>query len=477
MSVLNRRSFLQLASGVSLAFGGLHRRWINSASASLLHADDIWQPLGPLLPDPLGVIDLPQGWTYQIISRAGEEMDDGLLVPGKHDGMAAFPGPGDTTVLLRNHEISPAHKTVGPFGPDYKRLDLVDRSRIYDLGRTPLGTDMPSRGGCTRLVYDTNRGELLSHRLILAGTDYNCAGGPTPRGTWITCEETTVGPEHGLPWRQPHGYCFEVPVDVTQELVPPQPIKTMGRFRHEAVAVNPQTGIVYLSEDVVDGVLYRYLPENPSKLLEGGRLQALVLTDRRSADLRDWDGEPVMRQGDVRSVEWVDLEDVDSTEDSLRYQAFERGAARFARTEGMWHGHQEFFFACTTGGRAKAGQLWRYRPAPASIEGTSNESLKPPTLELFLQPDNPNVLENADNITQSPAGDLIVCEDGPGEEFLLGVTPQGRTYAIARNAMNTSEFAGCCFSPDGRTLFVNLQNPGLTLAIKPALDPREDASI
>jgi hypothetical protein len=301
--------------------------------------------------------------------------------------------------------------------------------------------------------------------LILAGTDYNCAGGPTPRGTWISCEETTVGPEHGLPWQQPHGYCFEVAADLDTGLVKPQPIKSMGRFRHEAVAVNPQTGIVYLSEDLGDGLMYRYVPNDPVKLLEGGRLQAMAMSGRLSADTRDWEGVPPWSPGDVRAVHWIDVEDVDSADDSLRYQGFEKGAARFARAEGMWHGNDEVFFACTTGGRAKAGQLWRYRPSPSEIEGTSLEHEQPATLELFLQPDDPSVLENADNITQSPGGDLVVCEDGGGEQFLLGVTPKGTVYPIARNAVSNTEFAGCCYSPDGSTLFVNLQRPGLTLAI------------
>jgi secreted PhoX family phosphatase len=465
MPEVDRRAFLQLASGVSLAFAGLHTRWLGVSRASLLDVGGPIGPHGPLIPDPAGLIDLPAGFTYHVFSQRGEEMNDGLLVPGQHDGMAAFPGPGGTTVLIRNHEISAAHRTVGPFGAHNERLDRVDQQKIYDLGRTPFGTKLPSRGGCTRIVYDTRRRELLSHRLILAGTDHNCAGGPTPRGTWISCEETTVGPEHGLPWQQPHGYCFEVSADLDTGLVKPQPIKSMGRFRHEAVAVNPQTGIVYLSEDLGDGLMYRYLPNDPAKLLEGGRLQAMAMTGRLSADTRDWEGVPPWSPGDVRAVHWIDVEDVDSADDSLRYQGFEKGAARFARAEGMWHGNNEIFFACTTGGRAKAGQLWRYRPSPPEIEGTSLEHERPATLELFLQPDDPSVLENADNITQSPGGDLVVCEDGGGEQFLLGVTSKGTVYPIARNAMSNTEFAGCCYSPDGSTLFVNLQRPGLTLAI------------
>ncbi len=463
MQTLDRRLFLQLAAGVSMAFCGLHKHWGSRSSAALLTPRP--GSLGPLLPSSCGILDLPSGFACRALSSVGDTMTDGLLVPGHHDGMAAFSGPGGTTVLIRNHEITHGHTTTGAFGDDNAGLALIDRSKVYDLGRTPLGTEWPCRGGCTRLVYDTTRGKLISHRLILAGTEYNCAGGPTPRGTWITCEETTVGPEHGLPWRQPHGYCFEVSANVSEGLVTPVPIKAMGRFRHEAVAVNPQTGIVYLTEDLGDGLLYRYLPEDPLRLIDGGRLQALVLAELPSADTRDWEGTPPLRQGQVRPVSWIDIEDVDSPDDSLRYQGFDRGAARFARAEGMWHGDGEVFFACTTGGRAKAGQLWRYRPAASGVEGTPGEIDAPGTLELFLQPDDTSVLQNADNICQSPGGDLIVCEDGPDGDFLLGVTPTGRIYPIARNTTSNSEFAGCCFSPDGSTLFVNVQRPGLTLAI------------
>lgn len=392
-------------------------------------------------------------------------MSDGLIVPGQHDGMAAFPGPRGTTVLIRNHEITHGHTTVGPFGTDHELVKLIDPAKLYDPGRTPVGTPLPCRGGCTRLVYDTANRQLVSDRLILAGTDYNCAGGPTPRGTWISCEETTAGPEHGPPWTKPHGYCFEVPADVRTGLVTPEPITTMGRFRHEAVGVSPDTGIVYLTEDLEDGLIYRYLPNDPTQLLEGGKLQALALAGQSSADTRDWEGVPPIQAGQQQPVRWIDLEDVDSADDSLRYQGFEKGAARFARAEGMWHGKGEVFFACTTGGRAKAGQLWRYIPAPPNIEGTAAETETPGMLELFLQPDDASVLQNADNITQSPGGDLIVCEDGPDHDYLLGVTPQGQIYQIARHVAGTAEFAGCCFSPDGRTLFVNLQRPGVTIAI------------
>ena len=237
----------------------------------------------------------------------------------------------------------------------------------------------------------------------------------------------------------------------------------MGRFRHEAVATDPRTGIVYLTEDRSDGAFYRWLPVHPDRLLEGGRLQALALDGCASADTRDWDSHMPLTRGVPSPVHWIDLESVDGDDDALRYQAFKKGAARFARAEGCWMGDKEIWFACTTGGRTKHGQLLRYRPSP--FEATGGEVAHPGTVELFLQPDDPNVIENADNITVAPWGDLIVCEDGDAPEHLLGVTPQGSVYRIARNSGSKTEFAGACFSPDGSTLFVNLQSPGVTAAI------------
>ena len=418
---------------------------------------------GPLKPDPAGVLDLPQGFSYRLLSHAGAIMDDGLAVPGKHDGMAAYLGPAGSTILMRNHEIAALHtKAHSPFGERYERLPNADMARLYDPGRSVLGNAMPCRGGVTRVVFDTRRQRIIEQHLALGGTEYNCAGGMTPRRTWISCEEMVRGPEHGPPWTKRHGYCFEVPVDGEGQCIP-MPIVPMGRFRHEAVAVDPTTGIVYLTEDREDSCLYRYLPNDSNRLLEGGVLQALCMDGCGSADTRDWDSTMPLRRGVPAAVHWIDVEDVDSSDDSLRYQAFKNGAARFARAEGCWMGRDEVWFACTTGGRTRHGQLMRY--LPSRFEGTPGEKAHPGRLELFLQPDDPSIIENADNITMAPWGDLIVCEDGKAPEYLLGMTPGGGVYRLARNAGSSAEFAGACFSPDGSTLFVNLQTPGTTVAI------------
>ena len=320
----------------------------------------------------------------------------------------------------------------------------------------------PSRGGTTTLVYDTRTQKLVRQFLSLGGTEINCAGGPTPRGTWLSCEETAQ--RAGAGYEVNHGWVFEVPATPDVALTKAEPIKPMGRFVHEAVAVSPASDAIYLTEDDHTGCLYRYLPNDPARLLEGGRLQALAIIDKPSFDTRNWRSLPDVDVGQRLGVRWIDVEDVESPDNSLRRQAFRNGAARFARGEGIWRGADSVYFACTNGGSKRIGQIWRLTPSPH--EGTPGEQESPAILELFIEPNDATIVENADNVTVAPWGDLVLCEDGPGEQFLLGVTPQGNVYRLARNALNRSEFAGATFSPDASTLFVNIQHPdGFTLAI------------
>jgi len=460
---ISRRHFMVRASSVAAGFAGLRAALGNEGRAVRAALWDFAAPgYGPLQPDPRGLLDLPKGFSYSAFSRTGETMTDGLLVPGAHDGMAAFPGPRGLTLLVRNHEITPKADYPGPFGPANELFDRIEPAKVYDPGHGRT----PGLGGTTTIVYDT-RAEpdraLLAHFLSLAGTERNCAGGPTPRGSWITCEETVE--KQGDLREHDHGWCFEVPATAEPALADPKPIYGMGRFNHEACATNPHTGVVYLTEDRHDGLLYRYLPRDPDDLHADGRLQALEVLGRKSLDTRNWNSatiEPRKRM----PVRWVDLEDTDAPNDDLRLRGFDQGAARFARGEGMWYGRDSIFLCCTNGGPARAGQIWRYIPAPPHIEATPAEADSPGHIELFLESPGPGVLENPDNLTVAPWGDLVVCEDGSDEQFLVGVTPKGEPYRLARNAMNGSEFAGSTFSPDGSTLFVNMQRPGLTIAIR-----------
>jgi secreted PhoX family phosphatase len=269
----------------------------------------------------------------------------------------------------------------------------------------------------------------------------------------VTCEETLQRADRFH--EKDHGYNFEVPASAQIQRAKPLPLKQMGRFNHEAVAVDPATGIVYQTEDTDDSLIYRYLPKQAGMLASGGQLQALVVIDRPSLDTRNWKEEQGLqvRVGDRLATRWIDIDNVESPKDDLRYQGFAKGAARFARGEGMWYGNDAIYFACTSGGAAKKGQVWRYEPNPG-------------TLELFIEPDNAEIVENCDNLTVAPWGDVLLCEDGLEDQYVVGVTPAGELYKLGHNAFNTSEFAGAVFSPDGGELYVNIQNPGITLAIR-----------
>jgi len=456
-----RRQLLQSAAATPVGFAGL-RHLIHEIGVREAHAASA-AGYGMPVEDPEGVFDLPEGFSYQIISRHGEEMDDGLLVPNLHDGTAAYRGPGGKIILVRNHELLPDELGNGPFGKENERLGRVDRDRFYDYGHGKA----PGLGGTTTLVYDTKKQRLEKHFLSLIGTGRNCAGGLTPWDTWLSCEEWTkrADDEH----EKDHGYVFEVPISAKGP-VDPVPIKAMGRFNHEAVSVDPASGVVYLTEDRGDGLLYRFIPNKPGAMHKGGRLQALAVRDKPRLDTRNYldsDGNPLagstVEVGARLPVQWIDLDAVEAPKDDLRRRGFADGAAKFARGEGMWYGRGSIFFACTSGGAKQLGQIWRYVPSEA--EGTADEESDPGHLELFIEPRDSKLLERADNLTIAPSGDLFVCEDGPDTNRLIHVTPDGKVTPFGRNAYSKSELAGATFSPDGSTLFVHIQHQGLTLAI------------
>jgi uncharacterized protein len=408
---------------------------------------------GPLIPDPAGLFDLPQGFSYRILSRFGETMDDGFLVPSAADGMGSFDLGGGRVALVRNHELS-VNGQAG--GPTQGRADLeakIDRARAYG---SQSGLVHP--GGTTTLVYDLNAQRLVSQHLSLIGTLRNCAGGTTPWGSWLSCEETLhVGDRS-------HGWVFEVPADA-RGLVEPVPLTGLGRFVHEAAAVDPTTGAVYLTEDHGEGLFYRFLPNSRGRLREGGRLQALAFVDG-TRDTRNWSG-TTLPVGQWRSVRWIDMEGVDNPAGDLSQRGNAKGAAVFARGEGIFPGDGELYFACTSGGPAKIGQIFRYQPSRR--EGQADEAGEPGRIQLFSEPPDAKLFSFADNIAVAPWSHLIVCEDKGVSEpvnHLKGITPQGEIYTIARNAhAERGELAGVCFSPDGSTMFLNIYKPTTTLAV------------
>ena len=420
---------------------------------------------GPLKRDPAGLFDLPDGFAYTVISRAGETMSDGLVTPGKMDGMGCFAAGPDRVALVRNHEIGGLDLDITAYGQGKAMAGRMAADRIYDL----TDDGLPHGGGTTTMVYDLKSRQLVSSHLSLTGTINNCAGGRTPWGSWLSCEETTQN--RGQEAQKDHGWVFEVP-SAAKGPVDPTPIRAMGRFRHEAATVDPRTGVAYLTEDMSDGfgLFYRYLPDDRSKLAAGGRLQALVLPQGADADPRNRDA-TYWRQGDWRNVRWVDLDGVDNPYEDLRYRGHARGAAWLSRGEGIYFGDGELYFACTSGGPQGGGQIFRYRPSPA--EGQSGEADTPGRLQLFCEPTDRQAMEMPDNIAVAPWGHLMACEDkAGGVNYLRAVTPKGQVYTLGRNATpgggdvaSNSELAGVCFSPDGTTMFVNVYSPGMTLAI------------
>jgi secreted PhoX family phosphatase len=449
-----RRKFLKQSSAISIGFVGLQSfmmKGCDDPPSEVLQ--QLNMPYGQLFADKQKMLKLPKGFTYKVISRQGDKMSDGLLTPGLPDGMATFDGGEGKVVVVRNHELISAD--FGAAGKTNEVNPDIPSEKIYDLGSSKVRC----KGGTTTFVYDEKTGVIESSWLSLAGTIRNCAGGSTPWNSWVSCEETFVGKSKNL--KKAHGYNFEVPATLTPSLADPIPLKAMGRFNHEAICVDPNTGIVYQTEDRNDSCIYRFIPTEKGNLKGGGRLQALVIKSKKKKDTRNWEADP-MPISKKMEVEWVDIKDVNPAKDSIRYQAQEQGAAMFARGEGMWFGEKEVYFACTSGGRKKWGQVFRYVPSP--MEGTALEKEQPGTLELFLEPNNRELLQNCDNLTVAPWGDIIMCEDR-ARPNIVGVTPGGEMYRIAENIGRPSEFAGGVFSPSGKTFFVNIQHYGLTLAI------------
>lgn len=373
---------------------------------------------GVLVPDPHGVLDLPDGFTYRILERTGDPMDDGHRVPGLPDGMACFPGPDGTIVLMRNHELA------GADGP-------------YPAGSAPPEAYDPMTMGCvTRVVLDAATFTRLSSNLVLCGTLKNCAGGPSPWG-WLTCEETT---------NPGHGYVFACD-PAAASVRPPQPIFAYGRCRHEAACVDPARNIAYLTEDQFDSAFYRFLPDDPAVPFVG-RLQALRVVGHDAYDMN------LLPRGTVLSIDWVDITDPQPVADTLRVEARDRGAAKFARGEGITFAAGEVYMIATAGGPLARGQIFRLRDDPVA-----------PTIEALLVVDDPDIADQPDNVTVAPWGDLYFGEDGGGGNFIRGVTPDGQIFDFAHNVLTAGEFAGVCFSPDGRALFANLWGSGLTFVI------------
>ena len=406
---LSRRRFLGAGVGALAAAGALG--W-------LYRPRSIGESLGDLVADPEGILNLPPGFSYQVLQRAGDRMTDGFTTPEAPDGMACFPGDDETWVVMRNHEIhegSPVDSTLG----------FADNRG----------------GGVTRLVVDRVSGALRSSNFVLTGTSRNCAGGPSPYG-WLSCEEVEE-PEHG--------YVFLCDASAST-LQAPHKLPALGRFPHEAAAFDEITGITYLTEDKSDSAIYRHLPDHPTKPFVGGELQALKVSSKDRFRLSE--GPKV---GDAFDVEWVSVPDPQALKVSTRDQAHNMGAAFLSRGEGAWLSGRQAYFCSTDGGPANRGQLYK-------LDLSSEDKNQ---ITLVAQAEGDEAFDKPDNVTVSPWGDVFLAEDGDAPNGVCVLHPDGSVRYFAENVLNDgdSEITGVCFSPDGRWLFLNLQWEGLTLAV------------
>jgi uncharacterized protein len=361
---VDRRDFLGKTLGSSIALGFGLGDWKQVLAANAVIGESPYGPLGG--PDAHGV-RLPAGFRARLIATTGQIVArTGYVWHGWPDGGATFAAPDGGWVYVSNSELN--------------------------------GTN----GGAGAIRFDAG-GKIIDAYRILAGTKWNCSGGATPMGTWLSCEEHRAG----MVWE-----CN--PMHPGQGVARP----AMGRFAHEAAVVDPQTGYVYLTEDDNDSRLYRFIPDAWQDLSSGVLEAASVAPDRR--------------------VTWI------SVRSDRPYRG--RDTASFARGEGAWFSNGILYF-CTTADH----RVWALHTNTNRLEILYDAALLGTSAPL-RDPDNITVHERS--------GDIFVAEDADDLQLVLLADQFGQRIAapfLQLAGHEGSELTGPAFSPDGTRLYVTSQ--------------------